>query len=209
MGADVVETSILLRPETRVAFTVCMDSAPFPPERVEAGPVLLRRLHKDDAEAIADAIAASLEHLRPWMPWATPAAADPLQQRARIVDAEASWDAHTEYIYSLFSAPGDEFLGSVGLHRRAEPDSIEMGYWIHAAHASHGYTTAAARALTPVAFALPGVRRLEIHCDVANLASAAIPRKLGFKLDRIEERVAQAPSETGRHMIWVLDRRIP
>ncbi|MGE5291802.1 MAG: GNAT family N-acetyltransferase [Micromonosporaceae bacterium] len=184
-----------------------MDSAPFPPERIEAGRVLLRRLRTDDAVAVAEAVAASLAHLRPWMPWATPTAADPLQQRARIIDAEASWDAHTEYVYSAFRVRGDEFLGSVGLHRRAGPDSIEMGYWIHAAHAGRGYTTAAARALIPVAFALPGVWRVEIHCDVANHASAAIPRKLGFRLDRIEERVAQAASETGRHMIWVLGRQ--
>jgi RimJ/RimL family protein N-acetyltransferase len=215
---------------------------PFPPERVDAGPVLLRRLRPDDAEAIAEAVAASLAHLRPWMFWATAEATDPVHQRARITDAEASWEAGTDYIYSARlnetrgggaahgaetrgeEARGEEtrggqahggaccgtrcgeILGSFGLHRRSGPDSIEIGYWVHAAHAGRGYATAAARALTQVALALPGVLRVEIHCDAANVASAAIPRKLGYRLDRIEDREPQAPSETGRLMIWVLDR---
>jgi RimJ/RimL family protein N-acetyltransferase len=48
------------------------------------------------------------------------------------------------------------------------------------------------------------VRRVEIHCDEANIASAAIPRKLGYRLDRIERRMPEAPGESGRLMIWVL-----
>jgi hypothetical protein len=38
---------------------------------------------------------------------------------------------------------------------------------------------------------------------VADTASAAVPRKLGFRLDRVEKRPAAAPGETGRQMIWV------
>lgn len=201
-----------MRPNADVAFTGTMESGQsFPPERIDAGPVVLRRLRRDDADAIAEAVAASFAHLRPWMFWATPEAADPVHQRARIMDAEASWDAGTDYIYTVLidGARDGEFLGSFGLHRRSEPDSIEMGYWIHAAYAGRGYGTAAARALTHVALALPGVLRVEIHCDVANGASAAIPRKLGYRLDRIEDREPQAASETGRHMIWVLGRNTP
>jgi RimJ/RimL family protein N-acetyltransferase len=57
-----------------------------------------------------------------------------------------------------------------------------------------------------VALALPGVSRAEIHCDEANTASAAIPRRLGYRLDRIEERKPEAPGESGRLMIWVRER---
>ena len=47
---------------------------------------------------------------------------------------------------------------------------------------------------------------MEIHCDAANSASAAIPRKLGYRLDRIEQRRPEAPGESGQLMIWVHDR---
>ena len=60
-------------------------------------------------------------------------------------------------------------------------------------------------ALTPVALELSATRRVEIHCDVANTASAAIPRKLGYRLDRVEAHEREAPGERGRRMIWVWD----
>jgi RimJ/RimL family protein N-acetyltransferase len=145
------------------------------------------------------------------MPWATEAA-DLEHQRARIAGALPSWDAGTEFGYTVF-LPGREpteggtVIGAIGLHRRIGPGGIEIGYWIHAAHCGRGYATEAARALTGAALALPDVRRVEIHCDEANAASAAIPRKLGYRLDRVDRRVPEAPGETGRLMIWVQERR--
>lgn len=44
---------------------------------------------------------------------------------------------------------------------------------------------------------------MEIRCDQANAASAAVPRKLGFRLDRIADAVVRAPGETGRQLVWV------
>ena len=40
--------------------------------------------------------------------------------------------------------------------------------------------TEAARALTSVAFGIPGVRRLEMHIDPANTPSIAVARKLNY-----------------------------
>jgi len=209
----------LLRATAGVALYGCVGSAHThggggqPPERVAAGPVLLRRLRADDAEAVARAVEASLEHLGPW---ATLEASDTASQRAWIIEADGLWEAATDFIYAVLRARGGakaaaavadgELIGTFGLHRRIGPFAIEMGYWIHAAYAGRGFGTAAARALTPVALALPDVHRVEIHCDVANAASAAIPRGLGYRLDRIEQRGPQAPAETGRHMVWVLER---
>jgi hypothetical protein len=60
------------------------------------------------------------------------------------------------------------------------------------------------RAMTRVALALPGAHRAEIHCDQANAASAAIARKLGYRLDRVERCQPGAPGESGRLMVWVM-----
>jgi RimJ/RimL family protein N-acetyltransferase len=51
------------------------------------------------------------------------------------------------------------------------------------------------------------VTRAEIHCDEANQASAAIPRKLGYRLDRIDPHEPEAPGERGRRMVWVTASR--
>jgi RimJ/RimL family protein N-acetyltransferase len=191
-----------------------------PPEQVAAGPLVLRRVHADDAGAIAVAVGASLEHLRPWMPWATPEAADLRSQLVRVAEADEMWESGTAFIYVMIAgeggppgpgAPGmikdpdGEFVGTIGLHRRPGDDVVEIGYWTVAAKTRRGYATAAAQALTQVAVALPGTRRVEIHCDEANTASAGVPRKLGYRLDRVEKHEREAPGERGRRMIWVWD----
>ena len=181
------------------------DATGAPPDQVDAGMLVLRRVRAADAGPIAAAVSASMEHLRPWMPWATPEAADPRTQRARVAEADEMWAAGTDFIYSVFTAEEDALVGAIGLHRRVGDAGIEIGYWIAEAQTRRGFGTAAAEALTAVALELPGVRRVEIHCDEANAASAAIPRKLGYRLDRVIAHEPEAPGESGRRMIWVRD----
>lgn len=177
-----------------------------PPERVEAGPVIVRRVQAGDAGAIAAAVAASLDTLGRWMPWATPAAADRTTQLARVAEADHRWESGISYTYSVLTAETGTLVGEVALHRRAGDGSVEIGYWIAAGQAGRGYGTSASGALTSVALTLNGVNRVEIHCDAANVASVAVARRLGYRLDRIEERRPEAPGESGRLMIWVRDR---
>ncbi|HTZ93218.1 MAG TPA: GNAT family N-acetyltransferase [Streptosporangiaceae bacterium] len=180
-----------------------------PPERVEAGPVVVRRLRASDASAIAAAVGASLDYLQPWMPWATPAAADRGNQLARVAEADQRWEAGLSYTYSVLTAETGTLVGEVALHRRMGDSTAEIGYWIAAGQAGRGYGTSASAALTTVALGLSGVNRVEIHCDAANVGSAAVARRLGYRLDRIEERRPEAPGESGRLMVWVLDRPDP
>jgi hypothetical protein len=60
-----------------------------PPERIDAGPVVLSRNTVDDAETVADAIGQSLDHLRPWMPWASEENATVEHQAARLAGVTA------------------------------------------------------------------------------------------------------------------------
>ena len=41
-----------------------------PNELIEHAPVTLRRFRADDLDALFHAVTESLDHLRPWMPWA-------------------------------------------------------------------------------------------------------------------------------------------
>ena len=41
-----------------------------PNELIEHAPVTLRRFRADDLDALFQAVTESLDHLRPWMPWA-------------------------------------------------------------------------------------------------------------------------------------------
>jgi RimJ/RimL family protein N-acetyltransferase len=193
-----------------------------PPERIDAGIVALRRNRAEDADALAKAVSESLDHLYPWMPWANQRAGTVEAQAARLAEVETGWDRGTDYVYVIVGAdgPGDQtagvgepgvsrqpgkeaVLGVIGLHRRLGPGAVEIGYWTHVAHVGRGYMTAAARAITQAAEALDDIRRVEIHTDEANLRSAAIPPKLGYRLDRVDTRRPEAPAESGRLQIWV------
>ena len=100
----------------------------------------------------------------------------------------------------------EQVIGCFGLHRRIGPGAVKIGYWVHVDFTGLGYATACARALTQVGLALSGVVRVEIHADEANVISAAIPRRLGYRLDRVDERPPRAPAESGRLQIWVMER---
>src|SRR5215469_1030964 len=86
-----------------------------PPERVVAGPLVLRRVEAADAAVIAAAVGASLEHLRPWMAWATPEAADVRTQLLRVAESDELWETGAGFIYVMIardSAPdGPSGLG--------------------------------------------------------------------------------------------------
>jgi RimJ/RimL family protein N-acetyltransferase len=174
-----------------------------PPERLRAGRVELTRLRATDTDAVAIAVGASLAHLSPWMPWATAEATDLARQRAGASAAEEAWDQGSDFGYAIRLPEAAPVVGMLGLHRRVGPGGIEIGYWLHVDYLGQGYATSAVRAATEAALQLAEVDWVEIHTDRANLASSAIPRRLGYRLDRVECRAPQAPAETGQLQIWV------
>lgn len=69
------------------------------------------------------------------------------------------------------------------------------GAWTTPAAASPQRPTALS---SKAALALSAVRRVEIHCDEASTRSAAVPRRLGYRLDRVEDDEVTAPGQIGR-----------
>jgi RimJ/RimL family protein N-acetyltransferase len=173
-----------------------------PPEEIDLPDVgaRLRRHRPADLDPLQAAIEESRDHLRPWMPWADQSRDD---TATFLRGAIERWDAGEEFGYLIEDGADRDVLGGGGLHRRLGPDAVEIGYWRRASAGGRGLVTALARALTDVAFTMTDVNRVEIHCDEANTASAAIPRRLGYTLDRLDDRVVTAPGERGRTMIWV------
>jgi len=178
----------------------------IPPEQVEHDGIVLRRLTFDDAAALSAAAIDSLEHLAPWMPWATPEGTSLETQAERLLGPATLWNSGSGYEYGIF-LPDGSLVGGCGLHRRIGPSALEIGYWVHVGHIRRGIATACADALTAVGFGLRGIERMEIHCDEANIASAAVPPKLGYRLTGRLDHRPEAPGETGTRLIWVLYRR--
>jgi RimJ/RimL family protein N-acetyltransferase len=180
-----------------------------PPELLTLpGGISLHRRTTAHAPALNAAVTANLDHLRPWMAWAAqaPALAETLEL-SRV--GESAWDSGSDFMYLV--TPDTEpatVIGAFGLHGRIGPGALEIGYWVDHGHTRRGIATAAAEAVTAAALALPGIQRVEIHCDETNGPSAAVPRRLGYRLDRIIDSPVTAPAETGRKMIWLKHRTV-
>src|SRR3954447_14665188 len=175
------------------------------PEQVQLDDdVVIRTYAAEDLPQLVDVVNRQLDHLRPFMPWA---------QEPVTVEAQTAWwrgtmqprdDGSGDVAYGIFAMSG-ALLGGTGYHLRGTPGVVEIGYWLSADATGRGLMTRVAAALVDVARQLDGVRRVEIKCDETNTRSAAIPRRLGFRLDQVEAREPAAAAETGCDQVWVLD----
>lgn len=182
-----------------------------PPERIETDRLLLRRWRTEDAARLLAALDANVAHLEPWIPWAVAEPVPLPRMEARLAGYAADFDAARAWLYAIVARGGDreELLGGAGIYPRdavrrvpaADADRAELGYWLRADATGHGYATEAARALLDAALALPFAARVEIRCDPRNDASAAVPRRLGF-------RHAATFTDEGGHatMLWEYQR---
>ncbi|HLH81928.1 MAG TPA: GNAT family N-acetyltransferase [Trebonia sp.] len=175
---------------------------PRPPEVIDAGPVTLRRWRAADLAASCDAVLASLDHLRPWMPWA--ADFSRASQAEFLAGCERDWESGAAFNYAMLA--DGAIAGSVGLMARIGPGGLEIGYWVHQAHTRRGLATAASAALVEQAFALPGIERVQIVHDEFNVASGGVPRKLGFTVAGRRPLDHRPPGGTGMGVVWELTR---
>jgi RimJ/RimL family protein N-acetyltransferase len=117
------------------------------PYRVESERLVLRCWQPDDARLLKEAVDSSLDHLRPWMPWAVyePQSIEAKADRLRVFRGE--FDLDRDYVYGILSRDERLALGSSGLHTRLDAGGLEIGYWIRTSHVGRGLATEAASAL--------------------------------------------------------------
>jgi ribosomal-protein-serine acetyltransferase len=171
-----------------------------PAEVIELGEVTLRRHRDDDLDAVFAAVTESRDHLRPFMPWAV----DYTRQTAWefLTAAARRWEEGSEYRYAIVA--GGVLAGGCSLMARIGPGGLEIGYWVRQGYTRRGLATAAAAALVGQAFRLPGVDRIEIVTDELNVASAGVPRKLGFTEAGRRPIDPPALAGTGVGVVWRL-----
>jgi ribosomal-protein-serine acetyltransferase len=157
-------------------------SGRLPGHVVGPGGLVVRGWVREDAAELGEAVADSVEHLRPWMAWV---AREPLSvtERQAVLDGwHQEWLAGGDAVMGVFV--DGAVAGLCGLHRRIGPGGLEIGYWTARRFLRQGIATTAAGLLIDAAFSDSEITRVEIHHDQANQASVGVPRKLGMRLAR-------------------------
>jgi RimJ/RimL family protein N-acetyltransferase len=166
------------------------------PDRIEEEGFALERWRVDDEPTLRAIVAASLDHLRPFLGWAhlEPISVD--DRVALLTRWEQAWrDAYA----ASYKIPDDDGVacGTVSMFRDAGPQTLEIGYWITPGASGRGRVTRAARLLTCAAFQYPEVDTVLIGHDAANVRSGAVPARLGFRRVRARTRKPEAPACVG------------
>lgn len=157
-----------------------MSSIFFAPSEYRDGDLTIRAYRPGDGAALQRAVVSSYEHLRPWMPWASPDQS--LEQSEAVCRrAAANYLLNTDFTLSMWL--GHELAGGSGFHLREGPlesRNAQIGMWVGAAHAGQGLGTRALAALLAWGFSEWQWERLTWHCDTRNLASARVAEKNGL-----------------------------
>lgn len=173
--------------------------------RIETERLVIRCYQPQDAALLKAAIDESLDHLRPWMPWAIHEPESIDAKAARMRKYRGQFDLGKDYVFGIFSKNEAFQIGSTGLHTRLGEEAREIGYWISAQHIQQGYATESTRALIKVGFEIEGLERIEIQCASNNLASQQVPKKLGFIHEAtLRDRTVDPEGRPRDVMIWTL-----
>ncbi len=183
-----------------------IDASPGGPAyRIITRRLVVRCWDPADASRVKESVDASLEHLRPWMPWAMNEPTDISARIQWLRRSRGEFDLGKDFTYGIFDRGETIVIGGTGLHTRLGPQAREIGYWIRIDYAGQGLATEVAAALTRVAFVVDGVTRVEIRCDPRNTRSAAIPRKLGYQHEAtLRRRILGSDGQPRDAMIWTL-----
>ncbi|HKU58664.1 MAG TPA: GNAT family N-acetyltransferase [Gaiellaceae bacterium] len=151
-----------------------------PPYRMETERLVIRCYRPEDAPLEKEAVDSSLEHLRPWMPWAQHEPQSIEDKVTLLRRFRANFDAGEDFAYGVFSRDESRQLAGCGLHQRNGAGTFEIGYFVRADATRQGIASELTAVLTRAAFELAGAFRVDVKVDVSNTASQAVPRKLGF-----------------------------
>ena len=94
----------------------------------------------------------------------------------------------------IFDAEGGDLLGSIGF-RTEHFARVEFGYWTRADRRGRGIVPRALRLVSRWAVEELGAKRLQLHADVANLASQRAAEKAGFTREGVRRSYIEIDGE--------------
>lgn len=141
----------------------------------------MRAWREDDVDAAFEIVLRNREHLETYMQWMTP---DYSIDSAKKFITDGIKNRLDKKTLGLALERDGKLIGSTGFNRLDWTARVcEIGYWIDRAEEGKGVVTRACRAMIDYAFHGLELNRVEIRCSTENSRSAAVPERLGFKLE--------------------------
>ncbi|MGN6108024.1 MAG: GNAT family N-acetyltransferase [Kofleriaceae bacterium] len=160
----------------------------------------LRAIRLDDAAELRAAMWDNRDHLSPWIevPRVEPSLA---WMHARVQALVDACEAGRAIRYLVYPLEGGPLLGCVGL-AIGEHASVELSYWLAAAHTGKGHAREMVAAVSRLAFERGPIERVVIECVRSNLRSAQVARGAGFARTAIRDDVEVWMLTRGRLRAW-------
>ena len=165
--------------------------------------LLMRPFRRRDATALHEAVAASLNELRPWLPWAAAGYSKGVATHF-VRDSAAAWTEGRAFDFALrrISDP-NRHLGNVSVWFTSRPNLIgEVGYWIRSDETGRGICTEAVARILQVAFDELRMHRVVLRIAVGNVASERVAAKLGFRHEGLLRDEVKVGDRWLDHTIW-------
>ena len=154
-----------------------MPEIPLPDPPLSDGPVALRPLRDDDAEAVT--AACQDPEIPRWT--AIPSPYRAADARAYLRRADRDRRTGRELLLAIVDPETDELLGSCGLARLDWEDrKAEVGYWVAAGARRRGVGTRAVRLLSRWALDQLALDRIELLVNPDNEPSQRLAARAGF-----------------------------
>lgn len=154
-----------------------------PKRALKSARLTLRAVHPSMAPTIFEVVDANRAHLARFLPW-VPLMKSVEDERRWTERQVQCWKDRSDFAFMIFLRDGT-LVGCVDAHHVSwSHHRAELGYWIAREHEGNGYITEAVAALEKALFEI-GFHRIAIHCDTTNKRSAAIPKRLGYRLEGV------------------------
>ena len=144
-----------------------------------------RPYRASDAAMLHEAVNETAESLAAWLDWYRPdyALADAEQWIAHCTKGRESGDL---YVFALFDAADERFLGAVGISQRDRlRNAAGIGYWIRASARGRGLAARLGREVATFGFRHVNLARIEIVAATHNIASRRTAEKIGARFEGV------------------------
>ncbi len=178
---------------------------PEVPREIVTERLLLHTFRAEDAEQVLEAVDESRDETGRWMSWpAYLTEADTSRQEAGR--SRERCEAGQSFDYTIRRRADDRVLGALSIE---EPNwavpSFSLAYWIRTSEQGRGYVSEAVRAVTGMAFAVLGAKRVQILCDEGNVRSVRVAEAAGFQREGLLRNDDRRPDGTlGSSLCWSL-----